>query len=144
MAAEGLLFPDARLCVETYLEGLNEASPETFPLPLDVTWRLPADAFEPPYERAVVHITSHPGGASQGYIDRSDQIRLDCYAPGQAALGTLSVVTALLVGDGIETPAGYLDNVTVVPGRAPVEVEFQSENLNQATSILEVVTRPIN
>lgn len=144
MAAEGLIFPDVRLCIETYLEGINEVAPDQFPMPLEVTWRLDANAFTPPYERAIIHIISHPGGASEGYIDRSDQIRLDCYAPGQAALGTLSVVKALLVGDGIETPHGYLDSVTVVPGRAPVEVEFVSDSLNQATTILDVVTRPIN
>lgn len=144
MGADVLIFPDARLCLETYLEGIYETQPDVFDFPLVVTWRLPDDAFSPPFDTAYIHITSHPGGASEGYIDRSEQVRIDCYAPGQAALGTLSVVKALLVGDGIETPHGYLDSVSVVPGRAPIELEFQSESLNQATTVLDVVTRPIN
>lgn len=144
MSADVMIFPDARLALETYLEGIYEEQPDLFEFPLFVTWRLPAEAFSPPFDKAYIHLTSHPGGSSEGYIDRSEQVRIDCYAPGQAALGTLSVVKALLVGDGIETPAGYLDSVSVVPGRAPIEIEFQSESLNQATTMLDVVTRPIN
>lgn len=144
MATDLMIFQDVRVSVEEYLEGVHEQAPELFPMPVVVTWRLAADAFTPPFPDAVVHITPVSGGSSEGYIDRSDKLRFDCYAPGQAALGTLNAVKALLVGEGIETPNGYLDEILVVPGRAPVEIEFQSENLNQATMVLEIIHRPIN
>lgn len=144
MGVDALEYQDVRVSIEEYLEGVHEAAPSEFPLPVKVTWRLFADAYDPPHDHAILHITQVPGGASEGWIDRVDTIRLDCYAPGQDALGTLKSVTRLLVGENIETPNGLLDTVTVLSGRAPVEVEFQSETLNQATTILQIVHRPIN
>lgn len=149
MVPDVMMFQDVRVSVELYLEGLHDEAPSVFPMPLEVTWRLRVDAFQPDPETgefltAIVHITQVHGGATEGWLDRSDKIRLDCYAPGEAALGTLKTVKAMLVGENIETPNGLLDTVTLVPGRAPVEVEFQSDSLNQATATLEIVHRPIN
>lgn len=136
------LYRDARGLIEDML-----THPDSEFVPdIAVTWYLETDPENPSAIKGPFpYLHLEQGPASEGFLDRTDTLRLFCYAPGDEALGTLVAVVAFIEGADIETPSGFhVDNILVAEGRAPVDTfEYQSSTLNRATATVHVIQRPI-
>jgi hypothetical protein len=130
----GLIFPDTRVCLEALLADTVHLGQK-----VSVWWWLQADTLQQS-ENIPVIVLDPPRG-TEGYIDRVDRIRIECYAPGQQAVNVLESVKALLVGENIDVGEYYLDSISVVA--APEDQPYPSDTLNQAAATFDVVSRPI-
>ncbi|MBG6083239.1 hypothetical protein [Zhihengliuella flava] len=132
---EALVFPDTRACL---FDLIDEA--EHLGNPVRAVYRLPTDsrgALEEPFPIALIYTM----GGTEGYVDRVDRVTIEVYAPGEQAVNTLESIRASIVGDSIETPSGYLDEIAVES--VPTEVPYISDKLNKAEARFLVTSRPI-
>lgn len=131
-----MVFPDTRKCLTDLVhetEHVGEA--------VTVQWVLQADqngSLRGPFPVVEIYLT--PGG-TEGYIDRADRLAMACYAPGNLAMDVLESIRASVIGEGIETGHGYLDQIRVINPPAPAE--YVSDKYKKALMTLEVVVRPI-
>lgn len=80
-------------------------------------------------------------GGQPGYVDQVERVRVEVYGPYNDPLDIAQSMRAQLVGDNIDTPSGFLDNIKAdqVPTMRPYH-----ETVSVATLMLSVTTRPIN
>lgn len=130
-----LVFPDTRGAVFDLLDGAEHVGE-----PVTAVYHLPADSYgslEGPFPVAL--ITTEPG--TQGYLDRKDRVVVEVYAPGQQAMEVAQSIYASIVGDDIDTPSGYLDNIRA--DQTPFERPYQSDTLNRVEFRVIVTVRPV-
>ena len=130
-----LVFPDTRGAVWDLINGASHVG-----VTVKAVYHLPADDYGSlvgPFP--VAHITTEPG--TQGYLDRKDRITVNVYAPGEQAMNVAQSIYASIVGDGIETPSGYLDEIQA--DQTPYERPYPSDTLNQAEFRVMVTVRPV-
>jgi len=133
---EALVFPETRSALFDLIDGSTHDGES-----VRAAYQLQADsrgALLGPFPVALIYVT----GGTQGYIDRVDRATIEVYAPGEQAVNVLESICASIVGDGIETPSGYIDQIE--PDVTPAEVPYQSDTLNRATATVLVTSRPIN
>ena len=130
-----LIFPDTRSCLFDLIDGSTHVG-ET----VRAVYHLQVDSYgqlQGPFPVAHVYVT----GGTEGYIDRVDRVTIDVYAPGEQAVQVLESIRAFIIGEGIETPSGYLDKVEV--NVTPADVPYQSDTLNRAAATFLVTSRPL-
>lgn len=132
--SDGLVFPNTRIALETLLTGTVHAGKQ-----VHVFWWLGAGTLDD--EENIPAIVLDPPKGTEGYIDRVDRHRIECYAPGEQAVEVLESVKSMVVGENIDLGAYALDEVKVVS--TPEDVPYPSDTLNQAVMVLDIVTRPI-
>lgn len=133
---EALIFPDARDALFDLIDGATHLG-----APVRAVYQLPADShgtIQGPFPIALIYTT----GGTKGFVDRVDRATIEVYAPGQQAVNTLESISASIIGEGIETPSGYLDGIEA--DIVPADVPYQSDTLNKATATFLVTSRPIN
>lgn len=130
-----LVFPDVRVCLEDLIDGavhLGQA--------VNFAWYEQTDdkgALAGPFPLVVVTLRA----GTEGFLDRSDPVMLECYAKGTSAVAVLESVKASICGAEIDTPHGFLDSIRVVS--TPEDGYYPSDTLNKAVATFEVVSRPI-
>lgn len=131
---DGLVFPDARQCMNDLIDGqvhLGEA--------VTAVWHLAADSYTNPELWPLVLV--YTGDGTEGYVDRVDRVTLECYAPGTRAVDTLESIKSLICGTDIGTAHGYLDSISV--DLVPKDTDLQSDILNRARATFLVTSRPL-
>lgn len=131
-----MVFPDTRQCL-TDLIHQTEHLGQT----VRVQWIVQANdtgGLAGPFPVVEIYLTS---GGTEGYLDRADRLSVACYAPGNDAMNVLESVRASILGAGIETPHGYLDQVRVI--NAPSPSAYVSDLYDKALMTVEVIVRPI-
>lgn len=132
-----MVFPDTRQCLTDLIhqtEHLGQVVRVQWIVQANGTGGL--DAARLPVVE--IYLTS---GGTEGYLDRADRLSLACYAPGNDAMNILESVRASILGTGIETPHGYLDQVRVI--NAPAPSAYVSDLYDRALMTVEVIVRPI-
>jgi hypothetical protein len=132
---DALVFPDTRDALFDLIDGATHLGQ-----PVRAVYQLPADSYgaiKGPFPIALLYVT----GGTRGFVDRVDRATIEVYAPGQAAVNTLESISASIIGDGIETPSGFIDSIEA--DITPAEVPYQSDTLNKATATFLVTSRPI-
>jgi hypothetical protein len=131
-----MVFPDTRDALYDLINGTSHAGNT-----VRAFYHLPVDAYGAlvgPFPVAHLYVT----GGTEGFLDRVDRVTMEVYAPGEQAVQALESIRALICGDGIETPSGYLDKVE--PNVTPADIPYQSDTLNRAVATFLVTSRPIN
>ena len=132
---DALVFPDARAVLFDLIDGHEH--PDGV---VHAFYQQPADelgAPEGPFPVAVIYAT----GGSEGYVDRVDRVTVEVFAPMPVAVRVLESIRASIVGDNIETPSGFVDEIRTLT--VPVDVPYPSATLSKATASFEVVSRPV-
>jgi hypothetical protein len=130
-----LVFPDTRDALYDLINGATHLGEN-----VRVVYQIPADSYgaiQGPFPLALIYVT----GGTRGFLDRVDRVTVELYAPGQSAVNTLESVSASIIGDNIETPSGFIDNISA--DITPAEVPYQSDTLNKATATFLVTSRPL-
>lgn len=129
-----LVFPDGREALKDLLDGKSFAgrvvSAGSF-----MTLEAYNNALNVPF----VLITTDGGNPS--YVDQSEQLTLQVNGPGGEALSIAQDIRTQIVGDNIDTSAGFLDSVKA--DRLPT-VTSPSDQMDQAVLLVSVISRPIN
>jgi len=132
---DALVFPDTRDAMFDLVDGETHLGQ-----PVRAVYQLPADdygAIKGPYPLALIYVT----GGTRGFVDRVDRATIEVYAEGQAAVNTLESISASIIGEGIETPSGFIDSIAAEI--TPADVPYQSDTLNKATATFLVTSRPL-
>lgn len=80
-------------------------------------------------------------GGQPGYVDQVERVRVEVYAPFNDPLLIAQSMRAQLVGENIDTAAGFLDNIRA--DQVPV-MEPYAGDISKAVLLLSVTSRPIN
>lgn len=132
---DALVFPDTRDALFDLLDGARHLGQ-----PVRAVYQIPADeygAIKGPFPVALIFVT----GGTRGFLDRVDRATIEVYAPGQSAVNTLESISASIIGDGIETPSGFIDSIEA--DVTPADIPYQSDTLNKATATFLVTSRPL-
>ncbi|QCB97120.1 hypothetical protein E5206_09405 [Arthrobacter sp. PAMC25564] len=132
---DALIFPDAREALFDLIDGATHLGE-----PVSAHYQLPADSYGAlggPFPIALIYVT----GGNRGFVDRVDRATIEVYAPGQQAVNTLESIAASIIGDGIETPSGFIDSIE--QDVTPADVPYQSDTLNKAVGTFFVTSRPL-
>lgn len=135
MSAEALVYPDTMQILTDILDGATYGTDTIL-----VVWHLPAGAYGQlagPFP--MLHIL--PPRGTEGAFDKVDRFTLELYVEGRRASPLLEAIKATIVGTDLESPAGYIDTVTVVT--SPEDVPYQSDTLNLARATFDVISRPV-
>ncbi|WP_190264880.1 hypothetical protein [Glutamicibacter nicotianae] len=79
-------------------------------------------------------------GGPPGYVDQVERVRIQIYGPYNDPLDIAKSMRAQLVGDNIDTPAGFIDNIKA--DQVPTQIPYH-ETVSMATLMLSVTSRPI-
>lgn len=79
-------------------------------------------------------------GGPPGYVDQVERVRVQIYGGFNDPLRIAQSMRAQLVGENIDTPSGFLDNIKA--DQVPTVVPY-TETLSQANLLLTVISRPI-
>lgn len=135
MPSDALVHPDTRAALFDLIDGSVHVD-HTVTAAYQET-ATPAGLPKGPFPLVVIY----SNGGTQGHIDRTDRLVLECFAEGELSMRVLESIHASVCGWDIETPSGYLD--TVSSDQTPAELPYPSETLNKSTCRLLVTTRPI-
>jgi hypothetical protein len=138
--AEELLFPDTREVLFELIDGgafSGRTVAAYYLMPVDDRGR-PAYADLGTDEAVALIYTT---GGTQGWIDRVDRATVEVYAPGTAAVDVAEAIRARIVGEGIDTAEGYVDEISC--DVTPHDVPHASEAVNLGRASYLVTTRPL-
>ena len=79
-------------------------------------------------------------GGPPGYVDQVERVRIQIYGPFNLPLDIAKSMRAQLVGENIDTPAGFID--TIKADQVPTMTPYH-ETVSVATLMLSVTSRPI-
>lgn len=79
-------------------------------------------------------------GGPPGYVDQVERVRIQIYGPYNDPLDIAKSMRAQLVGENIDTPAGFID--TIRADQVPTMTPYH-ETVSVATLMLSVTSRPI-
>lgn len=136
MSVDALVYPDTLQILTDILDGEVYGDDA-----VHVVWREQIDdhgRLAGPFP--LLHI--HPPRGTEGAFDKVDRFTLDLYVEGGRATPLLEAIKASIVGTDLESPAGFIDTVTVVA--SPEDVPYQSDSLSLARALFDVVSRPVN
>ena len=131
---DALVFPDSRDALFDLIEGATHLG-----APVKAVYQVPANSYgaiEGPFPLALIYVT----GGNRGFVDRVDRATIEVYAPGQQAVSTLESISASIIGEAIDTPSGFIDDISA--DITPADVPYQSDTLNKAVATFLVTSRP--
>lgn len=131
-AEADLVFPDTRDVLFELIDGGEFAGSV-----VAAAYRLPVDYATRPEVTALIYTS----GGTQGWVDRVDRATVEVYAPGEQAMRVAEAIRAVLVGDGHDLAAGYVDEITC--DITPHDVPHAAETVALARAGYLVTTRPI-
>lgn len=79
-------------------------------------------------------------GGPPGYVDQVERVRIQIYGPYNDPLDIAKSMRAQLVGENIDTPAGFID--TIRADQVPTQTPYH-ETVSVSTLMLSVTSRPI-
>lgn len=137
MTAEALVFPDTMQILTDLIDGTEHLGKQ-----VTVAWYLEVMEDNPSQLKGpfpLLHIL--PPRGTEGFLDKVDRVTVELYYEGGRASPTLESIKASIVGTDLESPAGYVDTVTVVT--SPEDVPYQSSTLSLARASFDVICRPV-
>lgn len=134
---ESLQWVDARAAIQSVIDGTTHDGHT-----VSARYEQTADEYGQPVVDGVEVIVYDGIGGTIEWVDRLDELTLECYAPrGETAKRVLDSVVSSLAGANVSTPEGFLDTIRV--RTAPTDVPYQSPVLSKAIANIQVISRPI-